>query len=426
VSRLVGLSLNGRHVVVTDAGVDGVEDGDRNAYAGYRDRMDRFARALAPFWLRTIPRMAPGSAGDMATFARMGLNIRRLGKAEMREFLRIFSLPMRDLMEEHFQSELLKATLAWDGLAGSKMAPRSPNNAVLPLLYRLSSSNVHCSVSALVNALEQAARSAGVEIRTHAPVKSISVSGAADGLRAQGVTLADGTEIHADRVISSADPQATFLRLLGARHLEIGFTNRIRRLRCRGLVAKLHLALDGLPDFNGLDDPAGRLLSAPDLDAIERAYDDSKYGDASAAPVLEMTVPTLVDSELAPSGQHVLSVHVMYVPGDRTGGWSDAAREALVERVLAVIEQHAPGIRQRIIGLELLTPADLESIHGVTGGHWHHAEMALDQMFMMRPTYEAGQYATPVPGLYLCGAGCHPGGDLTGAPGFNAAQEILR
>ncbi|MBT8060381.1 MAG: NAD(P)/FAD-dependent oxidoreductase, partial [Gammaproteobacteria bacterium] len=280
--------------------------------------------------------------------------------------------------------------------------------------------------AALVDALSEAAQAAGVEIRTGAPVADITVSGDASGLGATGVRLADGTAVEADRVVSSADPQTTFLRLLGARHLEIGFTNRIRRLRCRGLVAKLHLALDGLPDFTGLDQASGRLLTAQRLDAIEFAYDDAKYGDASSDPVLEITLPSLQDPGLAPAGQHVLSAHVLYVPGERKGGWSEEARAALVERVLATIERFAPGIRQQMLGSELLTPADLERLHGVTGGHWHHAEMAVDQMLMMRPTYEAAQYATPVPGLYLCGAGSHPGGDLTGAPGHNAAREILR
>ncbi|MGD2129112.1 MAG: NAD(P)/FAD-dependent oxidoreductase [Lysobacterales bacterium] len=427
IARVTGLSGEGRHVVVSGAEVRGVSQADGDAYAAYHARMSRFAAALAPFWLRTIPRMAPENVGDMLTFARMGLNLRRLGKADMREFLRVFSLPMQDLMEENFESDLLKATLAWDGLVGSKMAPRSPNNAVLPLLYRMTAPTVDCTVSNLVQALERAAQAAGVEIQTGARVESITTTSAGSGgLKASGVVLADGAVIEADRVISSADPQTTFLHLLGARQLEIGFTNRIRRLRCRGLVAKLHLALDGLPDFTGLDDPSGRLLTAPGLESIERAYDDAKYGDASSEPVLEITLPTLTDSDLAPPNHHVLSAHVLYVPGDRKGGWRETERTELTDRVLSVLERFAPGIRPQVLGQELLTPADLERVHGTSGGHWHHVEMALDQMLMMRPTYEAAQYATPVPGLYLCGAGCHPGGDLTGAPGFNAAQEILR
>ena len=241
-----------------------------------------------------------------------------------------------------------------------------------------------------------------------------------------GIQLANGERIDANRVISSADPQTTFFRLLGARNLEIEFANRIRRLRCDGFVAKLHLALDGLPEFAGLDKPAGRVLIAPHMDTIEFAFDDAKYGRCPEEPVMELTVPSLEDSSLAPSGQHVLSAHVMYVPYRRKGGWDEAARNAMRERAIDTIESYAPGIRDQVIHAELLTPHDLEQRYGVSGGHWHHTEFALDQALMMRPTYGAAQYATPVPGLYLCGAGSHPGGDLTGAPGHNAAKEVLR
>jgi phytoene dehydrogenase-like protein len=162
------------------------------------------------------------------------------------------------------------------------------------------------------------------------------------------------------------------------------------------------------------------------MDAIEFAFDDAKYGDVSANPVLELRLPTLQQPGLAPRGQHVLSAHVMYVPAKRRGGWDTAAREALSARVLDILEEHAPGIRELVLHSELLTPADLEEQYGVDGGHWHHAEPAIDQLLMMRPTYEAAQYRTPIDGLFLCGAGSHPGGDLTGNPGRNAAREILR
>jgi phytoene dehydrogenase-like protein len=209
-------------------------------------------------------------------------------------------------------------------------------------------------------------------------------------------------------------------------NLEIGFTSRIKRLRCKGLVAKLHLALNQLPTFTGLQDSGMRFIIAPRLDAIEFAYDDAKYGKWSEEPVMEITLPSVQDASLAPAGEHVLSAHVMFVPYDLKGGWNENEREQLIERIIDTIETYAPGIRQSIIAKELLTPADLEQNFAVSGGHWHHTEMALDQMMMMRPTYEAAQYSTPIPGLYLCGAGSHPGGDLTGAPGHNAAHEILK
>ena len=162
------------------------------------------------------------------------------------------------------------------------------------------------------------------------------------------------------------------------------------------------------------------------MDAIEFAFDDAKYGEPSAEPVMEMTIPTLVDESLAPAGKHVLSAHVMYVPYRHKGCWTDAARDQIRERAIDTIGRYAPGIRNQILASEFLTPADLESEYRVTGGHWHHTEFAMDQLLMMRPTYGTAQYRTPVPGLWLCGAGCHPAGDLTGMAGHNAAQEVLR
>jgi len=422
----VGLSPAGKHVYLSGGELQGVSDADSKAYAEYQRQMQRFATALEPFWLKTIPRIGQKNLKDLLSFGHMGLNLRRLGKTDMREFLRVFSLPMRDLMDENFDSEGLKSLLSWDGLIGSKLAPRSPNNAVLTLLYRMAGASMNGTVSTLVDALETAATTAGVEIRTDAKVQRILIDRSASGLRANGVQMQDGEEIDAHRVVSSADPQTTFLRLVGVENLEIGFTSRINRLRCKGYVAKMHLALNKIPGFTGIEDLGERMIIAPDLDAIEFAFDDAKYGMWSEHPVMEITLPSVHDASLAPSGRHVLSAHVMFVPYELKGGWNVAARDELGERIIDAIEPYAPGIRASIIGRELLTPADLERVYGVTGGHWHHTEMALDQMLMMRPTYEAAQYSTPIPGLYLCGAGSHPGGDLTGAAGHNAAREILK
>lgn len=422
---LIGLGPDGQRVTVHEDSVTGAGQSDADAYRQFKAQMQRFADALKPFWLRTIPRAAPGKLSDMLTFAQIGLKLRLLGKNDMREFLRVAPLPMRDLVDEQFDNELLKAMLCWDGLIGSKMAPRSPNNAVLAMLYRMSG-GLCGEPGDLVTALKASARAAGVEIHTGTPVERIMVEPGADGLEVRGVILAGGEQIQADRVVSSADPRTTFIRLAGIENLEIQFTNRIRRLRCEGFVAKLHLALDRLPEFTGLDRPDGRLLIAPEMDAIEFAFDHAKYGACSEDPVMEITVPSLRDASLAPKGQHVLSAHVMYAPYRLKGGWDETARGVLHECAINAITRYAPGIRDQVLGSELLTPPDLERKHRVSGGHWHHAEFALDQILMMRPTYEAAQYGTPLPGLYLCGAGCHPGGDLSGGPGHNAAQEILR
>lgn len=429
---MVGLSTNQEHVVLHEGALSGTTPEDSDAYQHYSRRMQRFADVLAPFWLKTMPRIGNNDLSEMMTFGHIGLNLRRIGKKDMQEFLRVISLPARDLMDENFANDILKAMLSWDGLVGMKLAPRSPNAAVLAMLYRMAggSGGAHVvpagGVHGLIDSLRAAATSAGAEIRCDAAVSRVLIDGNEDGLVVKGVQLLDGEKIEADRVISSADPRRTFVDLVGVEHLDIGFTNRIRRLRCNGYVAKLHLALDDLPEFTGLPRADGRMIIAPDLDSIEFAFDNAKYGECPENPVMEIVIPSAHDDSIAPNGKHVLSAHVMYVPYELKGGWTDAARDRMCERSITEIEKYAPRIREQIIHKEFLTPRDIEEQYRVTGGHWHHTELAMDQMLMMRPTYEAAQYATPIPGLFLCGAGCHPAGDITGAAGHNAAREILR
>jgi phytoene dehydrogenase-like protein len=428
----IGLSLDEEHVVLHQGALSGSGADDADSYQDYLRSMRRFADALKPFWLKTMPRIGSTSLSDLMTFAHVGLNVRRMGKKDMQEFMRVASLPARDLMDEHFDNELVKATLSWDGLIGARLAPRSPNSAVLAMLYRMAEDThgAHLvpvgGVTGLVDALRKSAESSGAEIRCGTLVNRILIDSSANGLVASGVRLADGKQITADRVISATDPKSTFLDLVGVEYLDIGFTNRIRRLRCDGYVAKLHLALSDLPNFTGLERPDGRMIIAPNMDAIEFAFDDAKYGGCSEHPVMEIVIPSMHSAALAPEGQHVLSAHVMYVPHDLKGGWTDAARNQIRERAIDTIARYAPHIREQIVHHEFLTPADLAQHYRITGGHWHHAEFALDQLLMMRPTYGAAQYNTPIPGLFLCGAGSHPGGDIVGAAGHNAAREILR
>ena len=428
----IGLSANKEHVVLHADTLGGISSDDAAAYQDFTRLMHRLADVLQPFWLKTIPRIGNVDLSGFRTMGRLGLDLRMLGKEDLREFMRIATLPARDLVDEFFDDDLLKATLCWDGLIGSQKAPRSPNGAVLTLLYRMAaeSRGGHCvpkgGIKGLIEALFASAVALGAEIQCGSPVGRVLVEADSDGQIATGVELADGKEILADRIVSATDPQRTFLKLVGVEHLEIGFTNRIRRLRCDGHVAKLHLALNGLPEFDGLPHADGRMILAPDMDTMEFAFDAAKHGECPENPVMEVVVPSLHDATLAPSGQHVLSAHVMYVPHELKGGWTDAARDLMCERAIHALTPYAPRIREQIIHQEFLTPLDLEQRYRVTGSHWHHTEFALDQMLMMRPTYEAAQYSTPIPGLYLCSAGCHPGGDITGAAGHNAASEILR
>jgi phytoene dehydrogenase-like protein len=271
-------------------------------------------------------------------------------------------------------------------------------------------------------ALDGAARASGARIRTGTRVRDIRM----DFDRVCGVTLEDGEELDASLVISSADPVTTFERLLGPRHLEAGFANRVHHMRNRGCVAKLHLALDGTPMFKGLDGEqrGQRLVIAPDLDYVERAFNHAKYGEYSARPVMEISVPSVFDDSLAPAGKHVLSANVQWAPYDLAAGWSEA-KDAFEELCLETLEAYAPGLRDQVVTSELLTPADLEAEFGMTGGHWHHGEFSLDSFFMLRPVPGAAQYRTPVDGLFLCGAGSHPGGGVMGCAGRNAAQAVL-
>jgi phytoene dehydrogenase-like protein len=344
----------------------------------------------------------------------------------MRELMRMIALPAQDLMDEYFESPALKAALSWDANVGSKLAPRSPNNAVLALLYRMSGDLSggrplpRGGTGGLTNALAAAAQSHGAEVRTGSPVARVTVEQG----RVTGVELASGELIAATNVISNADPKTSFFKLLGARHLDVQFTHRINRLRTDGYVAKLHLALKRLPRFTGLDKPDGRLILAPSMGFIENAFDQAKYGGYARELPMEVLIPSLHDDSLAPPGQHVLSAQVQYAPYAVRGGWY-THRETLLENTMASLERYAPDIRDCLVASELLTPADLEQQFHVTGGHWHHAEFALDNWWMNRPTYGASQYRTPVPGFYLCGAGAHPGGGIMGAAGRNAAHAIL-
>jgi phytoene dehydrogenase-like protein len=277
-------------------------------------------------------------------------------------------------------------------------------------------------LGALSRALAAAAIAAGAEVRTGTAVNRIVVH----DHRAAGVRLTSGEVIAADAVISNVDPQSTFLNLLGAEYLDTGFTRDVWHIRAQGLAAKVHLALDGLPQFKGLNPDAlgGRLLISPSLDYLERAFNHSKYGEFSTAPAMEITLPTVRDRTLAPEGKHVLSAIVQYAPYSLKQGW-DGGRREFIEVVIDTIERYAPGLRKLVIAAQMLAPPDIEREFRITGGHWHHGELALDQFFMMRPVPGAAQYQTPVDGLYLCGAGCHPGGGVMGTAGRNAARKVL-
>jgi phytoene dehydrogenase-like protein len=424
----IALSRDGRHVRLNGARVEGVDDADQAQWRDFHRRMTRFADLLAKYLNRIPPRLANGTRRDVLTLAELGLDLRRLGREEMREFLRLIGMNIYDEVEERFQSPLLKGAVSLDAVLGTHLGPRSPNT-ILTYLYRLCGDHGRASLpaggmGAVAEALAQCARGHGVTIRTGMPVHRIVV----DNGRAAGVETENGETFASWTIVSNADPKRTLLGLVGSRHLETGFTRRIANLRSRGNAAKLHLALDGLPAFDGLErkELGDRLLIAPDADYVERAFNPAKYGEMSPEPVLEITVPSFRDASLAPTGKHVLSAIVQYAPYQLKAGWSDAAREALKERAIETIAAYAPDLPGRIVAAELLSPADIEAEFGISGGHWHHAELTLDQFLFVRPVPGAAQYRMPLDGLWLCGAGTHPGGGISGACGRNAARMILK
>jgi phytoene dehydrogenase-like protein len=432
--RMAGLALPTTALSADGAGLTlgaSLPGADAGAFAAYDARMRRFGAALAPVLAGLAPRLGTDRWADRLALLGLGWRIRRLGRTDMRELLRIGGMNIFDLLQEHFTSPVLQGALGMDAVLGSNFGPRSPGT-VLTLLYRLAAESAaggtglaqpQGGMGALCNALAKAAQAAGATIRTDARVARILVENDC----ASGVELSSGERFAAAVVVSNADPKTTFLDLLGARHLDNGFVRRVTHLRTKGLAAKLHLALSAPPRFTGVGEEQlrGRLLIAPSLEYIEHAYNHAKYGEYSTAPVMEITVPTQNDPGLAPAGQHVLSAIVQYAPFALKGGW-DSQRQAFTDLCVATLERHAPGIRNSILGVEMLTPADIEAQFRISGGHWHHADLAFDQFLMVRPVPGATQHRTPLAGLYLCGAGCHPGGGVMGIAGRNAASQILK
>jgi phytoene dehydrogenase-like protein len=426
--KTVALAENSDHLVIDGASVQGttISAGDREDMQRYHRFMTRFAGVIGRLHNRIPPRIGSGNGADLLGLAKTAMDIRLLGRRDMREFLRIAGINIYDVLQENFSHPLLKGALSMDGVLGTALGPRS-NNSVFAALHRLSGRQEIAmprgGMGAVSDALASSARKYGASIQTSARVTSITM----EGDRVGGVELQDGEKIAADVVISSADPKTTFLDLIGTRNLEAGFASRISHIRMRGNTAKLHLALDDLPAFKGLEpDQLGeRLLIAPDIEYVERAFNHAKYAEHSIKPVAEITIPSLHDDSLAPVSKHVLSAVVQYAPYQLKQGW-DEQKASFTELLIDLLEQYAPGIRRQIVHQELLTPVDIEREFLISGGHWHHGELAMDQFLMLRPVPRSAQYRSPVDGLYLCGAGCHPGGGVMGSAGRNAAHVVLK
>jgi len=407
---------------------------DATRYPEFCTALARAGDFLGPLVDMTPPSIDAPSKSELWELLKTGRRFRALGKKESFALLRWGPMAVADLVAEWFETDLLQAVIAARAIHGTAMGPWSAGTGAILLLHAAvdpapggSSVSVAGGPGALTRAMADAAREAGAEIRTGVEVRQILVK---DGAAA-GVLLADGTEIVARTVVSSADPRRTFLGLIDPVELEPGFITRIRNYRVPGTVAKVNFALSALPSFAGLaGDPAkalqGRVHIGPGIDYLERAFDASKYGDLSPAPYLDITFPSIHDASMAPAGRHVMSVHVQYAPYTlRSGSWS-SLEDTLAATVLRTLEVSAPGVTSLVEHRQIITPLVIEQEFGPSGGHIHHGELALDQLFTMRPTLGWANYHTPIDSLFLCGAGTHPGNGLTGASGRNAAREILK
>ncbi len=409
---------------------------DAASYPRFAALMGKLTALLRTLWLTVPPDLAGTKTRDLLTMLKVGWGLRRLGNRDMEEALRILPMSIADLLSEWFESDTLKGMLAASGVLGTFLGPRAQGTSYVFLHHHLGGTAeasgawgwVRGGMGNLPTAIAESAKHYGAEIRTNAQVALVTVK---DGV-ATSVVLENGDEISTKMVISNTDVRNTFFRLIDPTHLDPHFVLQVRNVRFRGACAKINLALAELPNFNGLRPSGttpfhhGLIRIAPSVDYLERAFDDAKYGHFSEKPFLEIAVPSVIDPSLAPPGRHVMSVLMQYAPYRlRSGDW-EQRREELGDLVVETLSNYAPNLKHAILHRQVLTPVDLEETYSLTEGNFHHGEMSLDQLFIMRPIPGWARYRTPIKNLYLCGASAHPGGGVTGVPGRNAAREILK
>jgi phytoene dehydrogenase-like protein len=408
---------------------------DAERYPAFHRTLRRLAALVSDVLQMTPPDLDAPGAGDLLGLGRLGLRFRGLGRTDAQCLLRWGPMAVADFAQEWFESEPLRALICARGIIGMMAGPWSAGTTANLLLSAAASDGngagtcvyVKGGLGSLSEAVAGAARKAGAEIRTGAEVERILTR---DGA-VSGVALAGGEEIGARAVVSGTDPQRTFLRLLDPALLDPFDVQRLRHYQQSGMCSKLNLALAALPSFRAAQGKdaellRGRIQIGPEIDELERAFDDAKHGGISRRPYLDVTIPSLADPSLAPAAKHVMSVYVQYTPYRlKRGEWSDR-RDELGDLVLRTLEEYAPGLSGLVLARQVLTPLDLEATYGLTRGHPSHGEPSLNQLFTMRPLLGWARYRAPLKGLYLCGAGAHPGGGVDGSTGANAAREILK
>jgi len=409
---------------------------DAAMYPMYEAQLARLGAFIETLLLETPPNIVARRPTDLFGLARLGLRLLKLHDGDLRVLLKLLTQSVQQFLDERFASDEIKATLATDGVIGTHGGPAMPGTAYVLLHHCMGSATgirglwgfVRGGMGALAQALAGAAEAHGARLRTGAAVQQIRIS---DG-RATGVILDNGDEIAARVVISNADPQRTFLHLMAPHHLEEDFRQAIANLRMQGSVLKINLALAALLEFTaypsrGLAPPHRATMHVcPSMAYIERAWADAANGYPSQEPLLEITIPTAYDDSLAPPGQHIMSIFVQYAPYTlRQGTWDDL-KEGFADRCIDTLAAYAPNIRSAIVHRQVLSPLDMEREYSLTGGNIFHGELSLDQLFFLRPLAGWARYRSPIRQLYLCGSGTHPGGGVMGAPGYNAAREVLK
>ena len=406
---------------------------DAEAYEEYGKAMVDMGRFVKPILSMTPPDPTSLDPRGLFDLYRLVRRFRGLPARDQHNQVRLMTMSAVDFLDRWFETDVLKATMAASGIIGTFLGVRSPGTAYVLLHHYMGEIDgafrswgfARGGTGAISNAIADAAREAGAEIRTEAPIAKIVTRRG----RATGVALENGEEISARAVSSSVDPRRTFLQMVGARELPDDFVRDLERYKFRGSSGKVNLALDGLPEFPCLPGEGAHLRGAisisPSVDYMERAYDEAKYGAYSRRPYIDVVIPSLTDPSLAPPGRHVLSCFVQYASYHLKSGDWDGEREAFGDTVVETLARHAPNIRERILHRQVLTPLDLERQFGLTEGNIFQGELALEQLFFLRPAPGWAQYRTPVRNLYMCGSATHPGGGIMGAPGRNAAVKLL-
>jgi phytoene dehydrogenase-like protein len=407
---------------------------DAAKYPEFQASLAKMSRVIGEALELVPPNIDHPSKGDLWGMLNTGRSIRKLGKKDLYRLLRWGPMAVADLVAEFFETEILRAAIAARGIFGTFLGPWSAGSSLVLLIRAAADSHAVGTgwfaaggMGSLSQAMAAAAKQSGAEIRSAAEVIQIRVK---EGV-ATSVVLSSGEEITAKTIISNADPKRTLLKLVDPAHLSPDFVMKLQHYRMPGTAAKINLALSGLPAFTALKGTTpealmGRIHIGPEIDYLERAFDESKYGSFSKQPYLEVTIPTLTDPALAPEGQHVMSIYMQYAPYKLKNSDWESQRVALGDTVVKTLSQYAPGLPELILSHQIITPQDLEDTFGLTGGHIFHGELALDQFFTMRPLLDWARYRTPIRNLYLCGSGTHPGAGLTGGSGANAAREILK